>query len=112
MFHTQLLPNNPFDEIYQCDFLDGMVGVHRVHIARAAENTEVQIQAQGCESHWPLQKSVAISDQKCFQGTAGTSIALAQYFRRYRCLQHVRGLQTPFKYNGIYTFNSFRHSVI
>lgn len=48
MFHTQLLPNNSFDEIYQCDFLDGMVGVHRVHIARAAENTEVQIQAQGC----------------------------------------------------------------
>lgn len=51
MFCTQLMPNNSFDEISQGGLLDGMVGMHKVHIARAAENTELQIPARGCDSH-------------------------------------------------------------
>lgn len=38
------MPNSSFDEVSQGGSLDGMVGVHRVHIARAAENTEVKYQ--------------------------------------------------------------------
>lgn len=45
------MPNNSFDEISQGGLLDGIAGVHRIHTARAAESTEVQTPAHGCESH-------------------------------------------------------------